>query len=170
MAVRAKHAFTSPVADDGTADEVGPSEWNADHAVQLTGPALVGRIAASDGDSEEVPLGNGLAFNGAALQSNRIPPNVQNATYTLVAADDGRAVVKNNTTAYTWTIPPEATYDFPDGTCIMLVNDGSSGNVTVARGTSVALLNGTSDANLTLGPGQAVTIWKTATANRWRVL
>lgn len=39
MAVTITHAFVSPVADNGNADEVGPNEWNAEHSVNGLGTA-----------------------------------------------------------------------------------------------------------------------------------
>lgn len=68
MAVAAKHAFVSAKADEGDASLVRPSDWNADHAVQLIGPALVGRVGASPaGPAEEVAPGSGLTLMANTL-------------------------------------------------------------------------------------------------------
>lgn len=60
-----KHAYTSPVADNGDPNEVGPDEWNANHTIdpdtityaQLqnvsAGDRLLGRITGT-GDVEEI--------------------------------------------------------------------------------------------------------------------
>lgn len=176
MAVRAKHAFVSAVPDGGDASLVQPSNWNADHALQLTGPALVGRTAASDGDSAEISLGTGLVFVASTVAANYIPIRVNNATSTLLDSDIGQMIVKDNTTAYTWTIPPDATFtSYPtlaelQGHTIAIVNDGTAGNVTLSRGSGVSLFNGTSNANLTIGPGQSIVICHMAVASKWRVL
>lgn len=49
MPVRIRHGFNSSRADGTDSTQVQPSHWNADHAVQLTGPALLGREAATQG-------------------------------------------------------------------------------------------------------------------------
>jgi hypothetical protein len=67
MAVSVVHPFSSPVADAGSATEVGPNEWNANHTVTLTGPALLGRSAAGDGAAAEIGVGRGLVLDGTGL-------------------------------------------------------------------------------------------------------
>jgi hypothetical protein len=60
-----KHAFTSPVADNGVATEVGPNEWNANHTIEndtvtyamiqnVVADRLLGRTSGT-GDIEEIP-------------------------------------------------------------------------------------------------------------------
>jgi hypothetical protein len=71
-----------------------------------------------------------------------IPQQAQNATYTLVLADSGKHIYKNNTTAYTWTIPANGSVAFPVGTAITFVNGGASGNITIAITTDTMRLAG----------------------------
>ena len=145
-------------------------------STEITGPALAGRTTADLGAVSEITIGHGLNFVGSALKANVFPIRVNNATNVLLDTDIGRMIVKNGTTAYTWTLPPDTSLtSYPtlanlQGQCIALVNDATAGNLTVGRGTGVALLNGTSDANLTLGPGQSIVLCHMPTANRWRVL
>ena len=61
-----------------------------------------------------------------------MPQNAQNATYNLVLADAGKHIVKSDTSAYTWTIPANASVAYPIGTAITFVNYGSAGSVTIA--------------------------------------
>lgn len=70
MAVRALHTYVSDVEDELDPDLVGSDEWNADHAVKLTGPALVGRTDASDGDAAEIAVGSGLALATDTLSAD----------------------------------------------------------------------------------------------------
>lgn len=98
-----------------------------------------------------------------------IPQNVQNANYTFVLADRGKHVIKTNTTAYAWTIPPNSSVAYPVGTAITVIHDSTAGNITLTRGSGVALLSGTTDANVTLTAGQARTLLKVGT-DRWRLL
>jgi hypothetical protein len=52
--MRAKHKFTSPLPDDGTPEEVKPSDWNDDHDLLVSGPALVGRSATGEGAAADL--------------------------------------------------------------------------------------------------------------------
>lgn len=58
MAGSLKHAFTSPVADENVAGEVGPDEWNAAHVQDAAG--LVGKTTA--GASEVLSAAEAKAF------------------------------------------------------------------------------------------------------------
>lgn len=97
-------------------------------------------------------------------------PSTRNANYTLALVDAGRAQFKSDTSAYTWTIPPQASVVWFAGTKITLVNDGTAGNITLARGSGVALLNSANaDANRTIGPGQTAVITRAIATDRWRI-
>lgn len=90
MAVSNKHAFTSAIPDGTDATLVRPSNWNAEHVLQLTGPALIGTSATgAEQNAGEITLGAGLAFSGNSIISTvagsraRIgPPTIANATTT----------------------------------------------------------------------------------------
>ena len=73
--------------------------------------------------------------NGFEIGYRGIPQTVQNATYSFVASDAGRARVKSDTSAYTFTVNA-ATH--AAGDVITVVNSGSAGNVTIA-GSGVTL-------------------------------
>jgi microcystin-dependent protein len=57
MAVSLKHAFNSPKGDGPDASVVRPSNWNAEHALTLTGPAVLGKPGAGNGPAVEMPAG-----------------------------------------------------------------------------------------------------------------
>lgn len=136
-----------------------------------------------------VPLLNGNnTFSGTATFSNAaginvsagpvqdsignlrdIPQNVQNANYTFVLADRGKHVIKTDTTAYSWTVPPNSSVAFAIGTAITLVNDGTSGNINVLRGSGVTLMLGSVDGDHVVGVGTSRTLLKVGT-DRWRIL
>lgn len=71
MAGLIKHAFVSPVPDEGVAEEVGPNEWNASLKVSegLDGQAMVRRTTATDG-WELINLSAPLAFENATQAAN----------------------------------------------------------------------------------------------------
>lgn len=98
-----------------------------------------------------------------------IPLNVQNAAYTLVLDDRGRTIIKTNTTVYTWTIPLESTTNFPNGSAISILNDGTTANVTITPVAGVTLLEGSVIGGYNLLPNNARTLLKVGT-NRWRVI
>lgn len=91
---------------------------------------------------------------------DQIAFNTQTANYTLVAADEGKWIVMNNSTANnTLTIPKNATVAFPVGTQIALEQRGTfqvtvsavDANVTInARGTATKMVGQYSTALLTL--------------------
>ena len=63
MAISLRHQFISPKTDSADATIVQPSSWNADHTLNQAGQSLLGRAAAGDGETTEIPLGEGLSFN-----------------------------------------------------------------------------------------------------------
>ena len=106
--------------------------------------------------------------NNRLLGYMDVPLNTQNATYTYALTDRGFGVGKNNTTAYTHTVPPNASVAFPIGTVIAYFNDGSAGDLTIAQGAGVTIvLDGTTTTgNRTVAPGGTGRLWKVDT-NRW---
>lgn len=98
-----------------------------------------------------------------------IPLNTRNAAYTFALVDRGQAVIKTDTTAYTWTIPLESTTNFPNGSAITVVNDGTAGNVTVSPAGGVTLIDGGTTGAFTLAANTARTLLKIGT-NRWRIV
>lgn len=74
-------------------------------------------------------------YGGIEIGYRGVPQTVQNATYSFVAGDKGKARVKSNTTAYTYTVNA-ATH--VAGDVLTVVNSGSAGNVTIA-GSGVTL-------------------------------
>lgn len=96
--------------------------------------------AARTTDPTKAPIAS-PAFTGVPTSSGfeigyrGIPQTVQNATYSFVAADAGRARVKSDASAYTFTVN-SATH--AAGDVLTVVNSGSAGNVTIA-GSGVTL-------------------------------
>jgi hypothetical protein len=144
---------------------------------------LVGRVSGN-----AAPIATGTNNNRAAVWSTAngrweqatdvedsrgnlrdIPLNTQNAAYTFALTDRGCAVMKTNTTAYTWTIPLESSVAFPNSTAITIVNDGSAGNITVNPTGGVTLIDGVNTGAFTLVANNARTLLKVGT-NRWRVV
>ena len=123
----------------------------------LSSPALTGTptapTAAVGTNTTQIAT---TAFVTTALRS--IPPTTQNAAYTFVAADGGRARVKNDTSAYTYTVNNSV---HAAGDTLMVVNDSSTGNITIAQGSGVTLyLAGTTTTgNRTLAPRGTATIY-----------
>lgn len=88
MTISLTHPFVSSVSDDSTPTIVRPVNWNAEHVLTMTGPALLGRSTASTGSAEELSLGGYLAFSGSTIKvsSYTYPTNYQlftsNGTWT----------------------------------------------------------------------------------------
>jgi hypothetical protein len=81
-------------------------------------------------------FGTGLTFASGTVTNSRIPVTLSNAAYTFVASDAGKAIGKNNTTAYTYTVNNSI---FGAGDVITVFNDSSTSNITIAAGTGVTL-------------------------------
>jgi hypothetical protein len=93
-------------------------------------------------------------------------------TYTVVAADQYQVLVQaTNTSAKTFSIPTDATYDFPIGTAITFLNSAANDltiNAVTSGTTTITSAGGTSAAPKIATHRSAVAI-KTA-ANAWTVL
>ena len=76
-----------------------------------------------------------LASPAAAVLS---AANVQTASYTLVAADAGKAVEMNVASANTLTVPPNSSVAFPVGTIVEVAQVGA-GQTTVVAGSGVTI-------------------------------
>ena len=61
------HQFQSAKADGPDSTQVQPSNWNANHVLNMATARLVGRATAGTGAAEEIALGNGLMFSGSTL-------------------------------------------------------------------------------------------------------
>jgi hypothetical protein len=78
---------------------------------------------ASTGDVLTAPMFNELVAFTINTQSG--------TTYTVVAADQYQVLVQaTNASAKTFSIPTDATYDFPIGTAITFINSGA-GDLTI---------------------------------------
>lgn len=62
MTISLKHSFTSPIADAGNPEEVGPNEWNAEHTLTQADARLLGRNEGSDGATRELTAAQAKAL------------------------------------------------------------------------------------------------------------
>lgn len=70
MAISLKHAFNSGKTDGVDATLVQPSNWNAEHTLQLATGKLVGRTTASTGAAEEIAVSGDLLLSSGTLGIN----------------------------------------------------------------------------------------------------
>jgi len=94
-------------------------------------------------------------------------------TYTLATGDQyQKLLVFTSSSAKTVSIPTDATFDFPDGTAITILNDNAAGNLTiqaVTSGTTAISSAGATSAAPVVGPFKAAVCLKIAT-NDWVVV
>lgn len=95
-----------------------------------------------------------------------IPRITRNSTTAIQSTDGGKAIVKDNTTAYTWNVN---TGVFTTGMAVTVINDGTAGNVTIAQGADMTVVNGSTTGDYTLQPGESRTLYGLS-ATRVRVL
>ena len=93
-------------------------------------------------------------------------------TYTLASGDEyQKLVVFTRSSAKTVSIPTDATFDFPDGTAITIINNNATGTLTIqaaSSGTTTVSSAGSSSTAPTLGAFKAAVCIKTGT-NAWTV-
>lgn len=119
---------------------------------------------AATGDVLTSAMFNGLVAYTLNSQSG--------ATYTLASTDQYQVlVVTTNASTKTVSIPTDATYDFPDGTAITILNTGL-GLLTinaVTSGTTTVTSAGAVSAAPTVAQYKAAVAIKTGT-NAWTVV
>jgi hypothetical protein len=93
MAVSLKHAFSSAKTDGADATLVQPSNWNAEHTLQLATNRLLGRTTAGTGAVEEISIAGSLTLSGGVLTGSSGSPNLDGGTptsnYGGITAIDG---------------------------------------------------------------------------------
>jgi len=66
------------------------------------------------------------------------PQTIKNTNYSFVLADSARSYLHNDATGHAWTIQPDSSVDFQEGTAILLLS--KLGTVTVTPGSGVTLV------------------------------
>ena len=119
---------------------------------------------AATGDVLSAAMFNGLVSYTINTQTG--------ATYTLASTDQYQAlVITSNASTKTVSIPTDATYAFPNGTAITIMNTGA-GLLTinaVTSGTTTVTSGGAVSASPTVAQYKAAVAIKTAT-NAWTVV
>jgi len=106
-------------------------------------------------------IGESSTVGGVVIGYRDVPITTQNATYTFALTDAGRSVGKDNATAYTYTIPANASVAFPVGTVITVFNNNATNNITIAITTDTLRLAGTtSTGSRTVAPFGLCTLFK----------
>lgn len=67
MAISLKHSFTSPKSDGPDSTLVQPSNWNAEHTLQMATARIIGRTTAGTGAAEEISVGSNLSLATGTL-------------------------------------------------------------------------------------------------------
>jgi len=119
---------------------------------------------AATGDVLSAAMFNGLVSYTINTQTG--------ATYTLASTDQYQTlVITSNASTKTVSIPTDATYAFPNGTAITILNTGA-GLLTinaVTSGTTTVTSAGATSASPTVAQYKAAVAIKTAT-NAWTVV
>lgn len=67
MAISLKHLFVSPKTDGTDSTLVQPSNWNAEHQLQMATARIIGRTTAGTGAAEEISVGANLSLTALTL-------------------------------------------------------------------------------------------------------
>jgi hypothetical protein len=129
MAVSLKHAFSSGKADGVDATLVQPSNWNAEHTLQLATNRLLGRISAGTGPVEEIAVtGTGSAvLSTAASIINPTVTNYIETSYTLTTGATATIDLANGT-VQRFTLSTNVIFSIPGGSAgksfiLILINE-----------------------------------------------
>lgn len=101
--------------------------------------------------------------NGVEIGYRTIPQTVQNANYSFVAADHGKAIVHTDTNPYTYTINT-ATHSADQ--VITVINDTGTGAITIAAGGGFTLYlagTGSSGSRTLAVRGMATIVFRSST-------
>ena len=122
-----------------------------------TWPVVTGDIVTST-------IWNGLPVYELSTKSG--------TTYTLASGDQyQKLLVFTSSSAKTVSIPTDATYDFPDGTAITILNNNATGDLTiqaVTSGTTTVSSAGATSAAPKVGAFKAAVCINTGT-NGWTI-
>ena len=128
--------------------------WDAAMRAKVAAPAAADDIARLDTVTTQVAVVRYVSFNN------------QNASYTLVLADDAKLIGLDSASAITLTVPTNASVPFPLGTQI-LVRQIGAGRVTISPASGVTLATALSE-NKTRAQGSVAGLIKVGT-NVWSV-
>lgn len=132
----------------------------ANDAVLLTGNQTV---AGNKTFSGTTALASGSTIDGFVIGYRDVPVLISNSARTFALADAGEAFGKDNATAYTYTIPANASVAFPIGTVITVFNNNATSNITIAITTDTLRLAGTTTTgSRTVPPFALCTLFKVA--------
>lgn len=101
MTVRVTHPFTSTKPDGDDPTQIQPSHWNDEHAVQLQGPALLGRKDGTDADAQEIHIGAGLLLDEDGL---KVDPDIVAPQPVSVSGVSGLGQVATAMLAAGWSV------------------------------------------------------------------
>lgn len=118
-------------------------------------------IAGNKTFSGTTALAAGSTIDGLVVGYRDVPVTISNAAKTFALADAGKAFGKDNSTAYTYTIPANSSVAFPVGTVITVFNNNATANITVAITTDTLRLAGTATTgSRTVAPYSLCTLFK----------
>lgn len=165
MPISLKHLFTSGKADGTDSTLVQPSNWNAEHVLQLAANRLVGRTTAGTGNAEEISVGAGLTFGSGSLSANITSVAGRTGAVVLTSADvSGVAPLASPTFTGTITGASMTLTGTLSGAAISGTTGAFTGAVSGASGAFTGAVSGSTVADavgtlrpLVFGTAQATT-------------
>lgn len=125
-------------------------------------------IAGNKTFSGTTALASGSTIDSIVVGYRDVPITITNSAKSFALADAGKGFGKDNGTAYTYTIPANASVAFPIGTVITVFNNNATSNITVAiTSDTLRLAGGTSVGSRTVAPYALCTLYKVAATEWW---
>ena len=166
--VRIRSNPTSNFAYLQVTNNLGTAEWS-NFRFDSTGRALYsGTLEVLE---DFTFSGTGTHGNGVEIGYKTVPQIIMPATSAQTIDPEessGHHFYKTLTGAVALTVPNNTAAPCPIGTAITIINDSSSGNITLTQASGVTIqLGGTlTTGNRTIGPGGVATVLKVST-NKW---
>jgi hypothetical protein len=169
--INVANGATANASDASLRDRTTHTGVQAQSTITMDTNRLLGRTTASSGATELITVGTGLVLSAGVLSTGAtVPLTTYGAAHTFIIADVGTGTQKTTTSALTFTIPANSTTSFPNGSIITVLNNASSGNLTIAGAGGVTIrLTGTSTTgSRVIAPYGAATCWR-ASSDLWFV-
>jgi microcystin-dependent protein len=143
MAISLKHLFTSSKADGTDSTLVQPSNWNAEHQLQMATARIIGRTTAGAGAAEEISVGAGLTLTGLTLN---LASTVSITALTASGALTGGSLSVSGDGTFTGTgglkVPAGTTAQRPTAATGLLRFNSTLGQFEGYNGTAWAAIGG----------------------------
>jgi hypothetical protein len=160
MTVSLKHAFASGKADGADATLVQPSNWNAEHSLQLATNKLLGRVTAGTGAAEEIALPLATNYGGTGVANNSASTITISGAFGTTFTVSGTTAITLPTTGTLATLAGSETFTSKTLTNPTITNytETNFTATVTSNAITLSLTNGTFQTITTMVGANAITL------------